>query len=256
MAKGRTLSLILIAGVMASGAAWVANEWVIKRNAPIVQEIKVEEQLVAIALIDIPLGTKVEEQHVKLISFPKDYVPEGTYESTDLVIGMIAKSDILPEDILREGRFSEHDEGTALASLIEENMRAITVRVDDVIGVGGFLLPGNHVDILATRKVNKRTYTKTVLEVIKILAVDQTARTNDNDPVIVRAVTLEVSPRQAEIVVNSRNEGTIQLSLRNPNDVYVMAVKAKPKKIRKKKVTPPKPTITVIRGTSVGVVSR
>ena len=256
MAKGRTLTLVLLAGVMATGAAWVANQWVIKRSADMVQQVKVDEQIVVVATIDIPTGHKIEEQHIKLIAMPSDYVPEGTYASTDELVGMIATADIFPEDILREGRFSAHDKGSALASLIEENKRAITVRVDDVVGVGGFLLPGNHVDVLATRKYKGRTTTKTVLQVIKVLAVDQTAKTNDNDPVIVRAVTLEVTPKQAELIVNSRNEGTIQLSLRNPNDVYVKTDTPKPKRLRKKKVVAVKPSITVIRGTSVGVVTR
>ncbi len=97
-------------------------------------------------------------------------------------------------------------------------MRAITVRVDDVVGVAGFLLPGNHVDIVAARKQNDRATTETILMDINVLAVDQTSNQDKNEPVVVRAVTLEMTPKQAEILVRAREEGRIQLTLRNPTD--------------------------------------
>jgi pilus assembly protein CpaB len=138
-------------------------------------------------------------------------------------------------------------------------MRAITVRVDDVIGVGGFLLPGNTVDILASRKDNQRAVTETILKNIKVLAVDQTANANENEPVIVRAVTLEMTPAQAEVVVKARTEGTIQLTLRNPEafEVVEPEPEAAPPPVRVVAAAPrPRPvsrdtTVTVIRGTAV-----
>lgn len=96
--------------------------------------------------------------------------------------------------------------------MIPEDKRALTIRVNDVIGVAGFLLPGNKVDVLNT----KGNGTTTVLKNIKVLAVDQTARTKDNKPVIVRAVTLEVSPKEAEKLLTENSKGSIQLALRNP----------------------------------------
>jgi pilus assembly protein CpaB len=134
-------------------------------------------------------------------------------------------------------------------------MRAVTVRVDDVVGVAGFLLPGNTVDILASRKRGQgRAITETILRNIKVLAVDQTASAETNEPVIVRAVTLEMKPTQAEVLFQARVEGSIQLTLRNPLEAEPEVVPPTKKRVVrrasvKKKAAPPE--VIVIRGTSV-----
>ena len=97
------------------------------------------------------------------------------------------------------------------ASLITPEKRAVTIRVNDVVGVAGFLLPGNFVDVISSvDSGNRQVKTTTVLENIKVLAVDQTARTDDNKPVIVRAVTLEVTPKEAEKLMTETNRGSIR----------------------------------------------
>jgi pilus assembly protein CpaB len=90
-----------------------------------------------------------------------------------------------------------------------------------VVGVGGFLLPGNRVDVLATKKVDGSGNTaksETILEDLRVLAVDQTASTDKTQPVVVRAVTLEMTGEEAEILVKAQTEGKLQLALRNPLD--------------------------------------
>ena len=129
---------------------------------------------------------------------------------------MIPLQDILAGDALRRERLSEHQEGATLAALIDPEKRAFTVRVNDVVGVAGFLLPGNRVDVIATKSEGKNIKARTVLSDIKVLAVDQKARTDKNDPVVVRAVTLELSPKESEELARAREEGRIQLTLRNP----------------------------------------
>ena len=138
-------------------------------------------------------------------------------------------------------------------------MRAVTVRVDDVVGVAGFLLPGNHVDVLATKldQRSRTARTETILKNLKVLAVDQTASTDSNDPVIVRAVTLQMLPEQSETLVKAKEEGTIQLTLRNPlEQIAVEVPKAKPA-APQQRVAASAPrrssSITVIRGTRVDV---
>ena len=141
-------------------------------------------------------------------------------------------------------------------------MRAVTVRVDDVVGVAGFLLPGNHVDVVAARMHNdtQRAEAETVLRNLNVLAVDQTASQDKDQPVVVRAVTLEVTPKQAEVLVRAREEGKIQLTLRNPlanrEPEVVAAVEPKPapapaKKVREPVVRPAGNPVTIIRGTNV-----
>ena len=123
-------------------------------------------------------------------------------------------------------------------------MRAVTVRVDDVIGVAGFLLPGNRVDVLAARReAISRATAETIVRDVKVLAVDQTAATEKNEPVIVRAVTLEVNPEQAEVLVKAKEEGSIQLTLRNPLDdeVFVEEPAPAPAPVVRQAVAPAAP---------------
>jgi len=254
MAKRRGLILVVLSLFMAAGAAWVANRWV---DGQLVSAANAEPntQLVVAAAISIPFATKVEGRHLRMIEVPAGVMPEGAYATIEDVEGKVSTTSISRGEILVSERFVEHTRGSTLAALVKENMRAITVRVNDVVGVAGFLLPGNSVDILASRRVKQRAVTETILRDIKVLAVDQTASPDKNEPVIVRAVTLEMTPKQAEKLVNARTEGSIQLTLRNPNDEYMepAPVVAKPAP-RSVKRAAPRPsnatTVEIIRGTT------
>lgn len=249
MFNGRTFSLIILAGVLAVAAAWLANDWLENQTRPVQQQVTEVEDTVPVvtAALRIPYGQKVAAQHLRVIQMPESVLPPGTVSNSDELIGKVAQADIIEGEILMLARFGEHSQGSTLAALIEPNKRAITVRVNDVVGVAGFLLPGNRVDILASRIINKRAYTRTLIEDLKVLAVDQTAATNEKDPVIVRAVTLEVTPEEAESIVTARSEGPIQLSLRNPEDDQAIAKKTP----KKRAVRPVSNNVTIIRGTSV-----
>jgi pilus assembly protein CpaB len=245
------ISLSLAMGV---AAAWMANNWVRQANAT------TEEPMATVvaAEIAVPFGTKITARHLKTMTMPAQYVPSGSFSTVEDVLDRVAVQPIVAGEILMRERFSEHDDGSTLAALVSEKMRAVTVRVDDVIGVAGFLLPGNRVDVLAARRESgQRAVAETILRDVKVLAVDQTAATEKNEPVIVRAVTLEVNPQQAEVLVKAKEEGSIQLTLRNPLDDEVLVVEAAepppPPPVRRA-VAPAPPrqrTVTVIRGTDV-----
>jgi len=226
MAKRRTFVLLFTSVAFAVGAAWVANNWLLsKQQVNSKRAVQTDQVQVVVASLDIPHGQKLETRHLKLTYVPETLAPADSYRSLTEVEGMVATQAILPGDVIRKGRVAEHLQGATLASLIEPNMRAFTVRVNDVVGVAGFLLPGNRVDVIATRKISnssQRVSSKTVLRNIKVLAVDQTARSEKNDPVVVRAVTLEVSPTEAEALAKARDEGKLQLTLRNPNDEEIV----------------------------------
>jgi pilus assembly protein CpaB len=256
MFKGRGILLIAVSVVMAVGAAYTANRWV---SAQVVGEKEFEGTRVVAAAMDIPYGTKVESRHLRYVEIPDDMAPSGFFTSTEDVEGTVATIGIARGEILIANRFAAHESGSTLAALVGENMRALTVRVNDVIGVAGFLLPGNRVDVLASRKNNQRATTETILRDIKVLAVDQTASTEKNEPVIVRAVTLEMTPKQTEVLVKAREEGSIQLTLRNPLEAEPEPEpEPKPAPVKKRvAVKKPAPvrdsstTVTIIRGTKV-----
>jgi len=252
MFKKKGLVLIVLSVLMSVGAAWFANSW-IQKSTP--EDSSMVGSQVAAAAIGIPHGTKIEARHVTLVTMEDSSIPSGAIRTLEDVEGKIANAEMLPGELLLGARFVEHISGSTLSALVEEKKRAFTVRVDDVIGVAGFLLPGNYVDVLATRMVRstQRAVSETIIRNVKVLAVDQTAKTNESDPVVVRAVTIEITPKQAEILVARKEEGTIQLTLRNPLDDAVPVVakaapKAAPKRVYRPSTTQ---TIMVIRGTKV-----
>ena len=254
MRKGRVFLLLSVALMLSAGAAWVANKWILQRTMP-AAEASMGTMVVAAAL-KIPFGQKIELAHIKIVPMPDHVIPDGAFNDVSKVEGRIAKQELLPGEIILEGRVAKHLEGSTLAAVLDPKMRAITLRVNDVIGVAGFLAPSNRVDILATRRNGKsRPVTQTLLKNIKVLAVDQTANPGKNEPVIVRAVTMEMSPRQSEALVNARSEGSIQLTLRNPlaDSKVVPKSQATKKKVRNKKkhARHPPRTVTIIRGTKV-----
>jgi len=213
----RFIIMLSIALLLALLAAWVANSWVQGRAAPD------SAGSVVVAAVEIPFGVKIEEAQIKLIAWPGNSAPpQGAYSSKEQVVNKVAMNKFYPDEVITEKRISEYLGGSTLSALIAKEYRAISVRVDDVVGVSGFILPGNKVDILSTRmdRATNKASTRTLLQNIKVLAVDQEASQEKEKPAIVRAVTLELKPDQAEIMVQAMQEGTIQLTLRNPLDSY------------------------------------
>jgi pilus assembly protein CpaB len=217
--KSRAILTLVISLCMAGVAALIANNWISQRLGAAERKDQTG-QVVAVAA-DIPVGTKLEAAHLKVVPLPEEAIAEGNLTSLNQAIGRVATQPLYSGEILLEKRLTLHQGGSPLAAVIENGKRALTVRVNDVIGVAGFLLPGNRVDVVSTKRgsANRDTVSKTIVENLKVLAVDQTVSSDKNDPVIVRAVTLEVTPKQAERIVKATEEGKVQLTLRNPMDV-------------------------------------
>ncbi|SEB57821.1 pilus assembly protein CpaB [Pseudomonas saponiphila] len=264
--SSRTFTLIALSLILGLGAAWMANNWL---NARLNVGPDDNQRNVVVATVEIAFGQMVEAQQVGVVRMPKDAVPDDAFDSTDKVVGKIATFSMLRGDILRAARLAEHLGGSTLASLIEPDKRAISVRVDDVVGVGGFLLPGNRVDVLATRQTGNdgNAESKTILEDLRVLAVDQTASTDKTQPVVVRAVTLEMTPVQAEVLVKGMTAGKLQLALRNPLDNNKRPLPVEPvamvqeapapvvsKPLVHRRAAPEAAGITVIRGVEVNVI--
>jgi pilus assembly protein CpaB len=220
----------MLSVVIAAAAAWVANNYVLTELAPSAGGPGGGVTVVSAAM-RIPYGTKLESRHIKMIEVPASIVPPGAIHDFKEVDGSIVKGDILEGEIVLKDRIAGNGAGSSLAALVEPNKRAVTVRVNDVIGVAGFLLPGNYVDVLGTRleaSTSRMAVTETIINMVKVLAVDQTVATSKNDPVVVRAVTLELDPKQAELLVKWEEQGTIQLALRNPTDTLVLVADQPP----------------------------
>ena len=258
MFKRRGVTLILLSLVLAVGAAWIARGWV---RAHLHDPTAQAQSPVVVATLEIPFGEKVQSRYLSVIRLPKGAPIGDAFGDPKQVTGMIALEKILPGEILLKRQFTKKATGSLLAAMLPPDMRAITVHVNDVIGVAGFLLPGNHVDVVEARMVDQRAVTRTVLQDLLVLAVDQTDSRNKNSPVVVQAVTLEVSPQQADILVKATTEGRIQLTLRSPNAINTptrLAVRTPPRRRRRIahpiRVAAHRPTdhsIIIIRGTDV-----
>ncbi len=213
------------------------------------------------AAIEIPFGTLIEARHVGSIQMLEGTQPTDAYKEVQEVIGKVAKSTILPGELLLKARFVDQGAGSTLAAVVAQDMRAVSIRVDDVVGVGGFLLPGNRVDVVASREENGKGFAETILGNVKVLAVDQSASSEKNEPVVVRAVTLEVTPEGAEALMKARELGRLQLTLRNPLDDTIVVARADapapPPPVARPatRPAPAAPTIQVIRGTNVATRS-
>ena len=256
--KLRGVLMLLISLVLAGFAAVSANKWMTSRLAAAGAEGELSG--VVAAATEIPFGTKIDATLIKMVELPPESVPQGAFRDPEAVVGRVAAFTLFPGEVLLDGRVVEHIGGSALAAVVAEGKRAISVRVDDVVGVAGFLLPGNRVDVIATRRKTggeRGTESRTLLENLKVLAVDQTTSPDKNEPVIVRAVTLEAEPAQAEEIVRAQDEGKVQLTLRNPLDGTRREVPGDPLPAEPEVATAaPAPVISrtvvveVIRGTS------
>jgi pilus assembly protein CpaB len=241
--------LIVISLLLAVAAAWVANRWLVAQSAT--TNVGPNTVSVLTAAIDIPLGTKIEARHVSAVQMLADTTPTGAYQDLKSVEGKIALAEIMKGEILHKARFADQGGGSALAAVVGANMRAVSVRVNDVVGVAGFLLPGNRVDVVAAYRERTDVLSETVVQNVKVLAIDQSATSDKNEPVVVRAVTLEVTPADAEKLILAEQRGSIQLALRNPLDEEVMKKAVAPPAVVKVKAPPPAPGVAVIRGTDI-----
>jgi pilus assembly protein CpaB len=181
---------------------------------------------VVVARTEIPLGEKITAEQVALAPIPNGSTPEGAFRKLDQVIGRVAIMPIFVREIITNQKLAASGTGAGLSSVIPEGYRAMTVKVDDVVGVSGFVMPGSHVDIVAViipqaqQGYSQDPVSKIVLQNIKVLATGPKIDSpqNQREANSVKAVTLQVTPAQAEKLALAANEGKLQLVMRNYGD--------------------------------------
>ncbi|HEV7857021.1 MAG TPA: Flp pilus assembly protein CpaB [Pyrinomonadaceae bacterium] len=180
---------------------------------------------VVVARVAIPVGTKIIEDQVGVIQVPKESVPDGTFDTVDKLVGRVAVTNIAPREPVTDAKLAPEGTAGGLSAVIPEGYRAMTVKVDEVVGISGFIQPGALVDIVvvidpADAREGQGPISKIVLQNIKVLAngqnIDQPK--NEREVTTVRAVTLQVTPEQAEKLALSASEGKLQLVMRNSTD--------------------------------------
>ena len=180
---------------------------------------------VAVAKVAIPVGTKIIPEQVMMVQFPKESTPDGAFESPDKLTGRVAVTNIAPREPITEARLAPEGTAGGLSAVIPEGYRAMTVKVDDVVGISGFIMPGTLVDVVVTIDPDRKAgmedpISKIVLQNIKVLANGQNIDKPEDqrEANSVKAVTLLVTPEQAEKLALAASEGKLQLVMRNSID--------------------------------------
>ena len=178
-----------------------------------------------VASAEIPLGAKIAPEQLSLAPIPNGSAPEGAFRKLEDVVGRVAVTPIGLREPITKMKLAPEGTGAGLPAVIPEGFRAMTVRVDNIIGVSGFVMPGSYVDVVAVivpvqEKAAQGPISKIVLQNIKVLAsgakIDSPS--DQRQPTDVTAVTLLVTPEQAEKLVLAANEGKLQLVMRNYGD--------------------------------------
>ncbi|MFN2533395.1 MAG: Flp pilus assembly protein CpaB [Pyrinomonadaceae bacterium] len=180
---------------------------------------------VAVAKVAIPVGTKIIAEQVTVVQFSKESTPDGTFESPEKLVGRVAVTNIGPREPITESRLAPEGTAAGLSAVIPEGYRAMTVKVDDAAGISGFIMPGTLVDVVVVIDPREGSgmqdpISKIVLQNIKVLANGQNIDKpkDEREANSVKAVTLQVTPEQAEKLALATNEGKLQLVMRNSID--------------------------------------
>ncbi len=179
---------------------------------------------VAVAAKDLPLGTVLRAEDIRMIEWPGKAVPAGYMASPALAVGRGLITPVRMNEPILESKLAQKGAGGGLPVIIPEGMRAISVRVDEVVGVAGFVLPGTRVDVLLSlgggNAVNAEPITRTILQNVQVAAAGQSIQRDDQGQAkTVSVVTLLLEPKDAEILALASQQGRLQLALRNMLDV-------------------------------------
>ena len=180
---------------------------------------------VVVAKVAIPIGSKIISEQLMVVQFPRESTPDGAFETPDKLAGRVAVTNISAREPITESRLAPEGTAAGLSAVIPEGYRAMTVKVDDAAGISGFIQPGTLVDVVVVIDPREGSgmqdpVSKIVLQNIKVLANGQNIDKpkDEREANSVKAVTLQVTPEQAEKLALAANEGKLQLVMRNQVD--------------------------------------
>ncbi len=221
MRRTNSLIILSLSLVMGGFAAYLANTWLKSHSAP----ASVATETIVVANFAIPFGTPIATDNVREISWPANTMPQGAFSHVaDLTKDgqRLVLSPFVRDEPIVASKVTGPNEHTSLSTIIQIGMRAVTVPVDDVRGVAGFITPGDFVDIVLTRnESNAGPVSEVILQHVTVLAIDQTSSEHQDSPKVAKLVTIEVSQEQALKVLLAVNVGKLSLILRQASEVAV-----------------------------------
>ncbi len=223
MEKGKPAIMLIFAIIISLIVTLMSYKWLqgIKKKT---KDKPLETQQIAVAAFDLSWGITINKEMVKLVPFLSSSLPPGTFSDMSLLLGRTLIYPLKTNEPIFEWRLAPVDIKTGgVAAIITPEKRAISVKVDKVVGVSGFIYPGHRVDVLTTlrgRGMDRESTTKTVLENILVLSAGKEMERTDKHekPTEVDVITLEVTPEEGEKLVLAATEGKILLALRSFSD--------------------------------------
>ena len=272
--RNRIFAVLALAILAGGGLAYGTYNVINSNQAPKAEAVPT--QGVVVARADLQLGAELKADDLSVVNFPKGQAPEGTFQNPNDIVGRGVISPMVKGEMVLPMKLASKEAGVGLPPVIPDGMRALSVRVNEVIGVAGYVLPGARVDVLATASptdAHADMTTKVILSNVQVVTAGTRLEQDQEKgkPMQVTVVTLLVFPEQAERLALASTEGKIQLALRNPLDqgapetpgirpgTLLGLVKAAPVKmassshrpgvpVTQQTTAPALPTVEIIRG--------
>jgi len=261
MTKWRAVLPVALALVVALTASIFIYKWVQRQTAP-KEKVKVEAGAeavpVAVAKVDLAWGTKLRPEMLKSVPYLKESLPSGYRSDLDSLKGRVLSTPLKRNEAILESKLASTDVITGgVSAILKPGKRALAVRGDKVIGVSGFILPGNRVDVLVTLTDpgTKKKITKIVLENILVLASGTEIQDNDRSgPAPVDVYTLEVTPEEGEKLALAANQGRLQFALRGVFDTETVLTRGATIGKTLSSFRPPPPVRTRVRTSTIEII--
>ncbi len=220
--RANSFIMLIIALVFGAVAVFFANIWLSNQTSqPIAVAVApavVETSTLVVAARDVSFGERLTPDMLREIPWPKSTIPDGSYAKIgDLMSdgGHVVLNPISPNEPVLKWKISGAGARASLSALVGPGLRAVSMRMNDVVGVAGFVLPGDRVDILYTKNGGDATSSTDILiQNVRVLAVDQVADQKKSDPILAKVITIEVAPVDGEKVALAQTTGSLSLTLR------------------------------------------
>jgi pilus assembly protein CpaB len=223
--RANSILVLVVAIVMGGIAAVLARNWLLSRT----QVANTATTAIVVAARQLPFGTQLTDDSVAEIPWAANVVPQGSFSSKEALFKegrRIALATIQQNEPILNSKVTGPGERASLSTVLDKDKRAITIRVDDVRGVAGFILPNDRVDVVLIRGASDGSGSRQsdlLLQDVKVIAVDQIASQQKDNPVVAKAVTLEVTPYEAQKISLATSIGSLSLILRKAGDANVVA---------------------------------
>ena len=267
----RPILILLVAILLGGITVYLVNQFLQQEVTSRTGERTIRTVPVVVAAADLNSGTRLDGVLLDVVAWPEASLPEGTFSSKSTLLTdeppLILTQAKKGEPILKY-KLSPYGARGGLPAKIPEDKRAVTLAVNEIKGVGGFVMPGDYVDVLHTTtfgRTDKKPVTRVILQNAKVLGIDQQASETETEPKVVNSATILVTPYDGQRIVLAAKTGDLNLMLRNEFDASIVesdlvsykdlmtedTAPVKVKVVRRVRRAPPKPQVEVIRGLEV-----